>query len=118
MNEVESWAQAQGSSYVALASLRADAFYLALTYEDGVIPDFERRWGSDEPALCAGRADCESRRDLSSGSVSAEVGDGCVVVFMLSLWVAGVLRFFPMTWPLMCVRTGGKGSSTESLPRN
>jgi GNAT superfamily N-acetyltransferase len=34
MIEVESWAQAQGSSYVALASRRAGYFYLALAYED------------------------------------------------------------------------------------
>lgn len=34
MTEAESWAHAQGSSYVALASRRAGDFYLALAYAD------------------------------------------------------------------------------------
>ena len=34
MTEVESWAQAQGSRYVALASRNAGDFYLALAYDD------------------------------------------------------------------------------------
>ena len=34
VTEVESWAQAQGSAYVSLASRRAGEFYRALAYED------------------------------------------------------------------------------------
>lgn len=34
MAEIESWAQAQGAAYVALASRRAGDFYHALAYED------------------------------------------------------------------------------------
>lgn len=33
---------------------------------------------------------------------------GSALVPMLCEWVAGALRFFPMTWPPMCVRTGGR----------